>query len=495
MLRLSILKGASQLAVSQLLIAVCSFLRNIIIARQIGTDDYGIASTFALTVSLVEMTSNLALDRALVQDEKGGTPEMLASAHTLQFIKGLITAVLLFLLAKPLALLFGLPEIAWAYQLLAAIPLIHGLSHFGIVVRQRKMEFAATAINDALPQVTSLIVAASAALLVDDYRLMLLVLFVNSGLHALISHLLARVPYHWAWRRDLVARQLRFGWPLLVNGLLMFGIFQGDRVIIGATFDMHTLGWYSAGFSLCMLPTLIFARLCGYLLTPILSRGSHDQPAYRNHCSIALVSCFCFALLVVSFFAIAGGSMVYVSFGSDYVQVVEVIFLLALMQGLRIARIAPSIIANSQARTTNGMIANLFRSAVLPLALLVAVAGMGVKWIALCGVFGELLALSVSVYLLRLGDFKMQFVRQVTHLGTVFLVTCILLGIFVHPQPGEELLDNVLLLAAGAAIALLLATMLALSQQIVRQEMSPWIKNFLRSRSKHSGSQQGDSHV
>ena len=53
---------------------------------------------------------------------------------------------------------------------------------------------------------------------------------------------------------EYARRLLTFGWPLLVNGLLMFGIVQGDRLIIGTAYSVYDLGIYSVALTLAMAP-------------------------------------------------------------------------------------------------------------------------------------------------------------------------------------------------------------------------------------------------
>ena len=66
-LRKRILAGFSILAGGQILAQSFALVRNVIIARLISPDDFGIAATFVITVSLFEMISNLAVDQLLVQ--------------------------------------------------------------------------------------------------------------------------------------------------------------------------------------------------------------------------------------------------------------------------------------------------------------------------------------------------------------------------------------------------------------------------------------------
>ncbi|KUJ82998.1 hypothetical protein AVO43_10660 [Microbulbifer sp. ZGT114] len=479
-MRINLLKGASVLTLSQALVAACTFLRNIIIARHIDAENFGVATTFALTISLVEMTSNLALDRVLVQDRDGDSDDMLGSAHFLQFIKGLLIALVLFAIAYPVALLFGLGDKVWAFQLLAVVPVLHGLMNFDFVVRQRNLDFIPTAVYDAVPQIMILFVAFAASLLLEDYRVMLAVILLQATMQVLLSHILARRPYRWALRWSLAKRKLEFGWPLLVNGFLLFGIFQGDRVIIGSLYSMETLGWYSVAFSLCMLPTLIFAKLSASLLMPILSRSCDDAALFYRCGEFALISCVSFAVLTVVFFGIGGHGLVLLSFGEQYLQAATVITWLAVMQALRVVRIAPSIIANSQAHTKNAMIANIFRCVSLGFAVKLGLDGAPVAWVAATGIGGELIALSVSVSLVQIGPGKAVFVRslfQLMLLGGVLCYVAVALLSELLPKPDGSLTLALLQVVVAGITALLAALLLAITQRSVRWELTKVMQN------------------
>jgi O-antigen/teichoic acid export membrane protein len=449
------LKGASVLTVSQGLVAASSFLRNVVVARLISVEDFGIATTFSLTISLLEMTSNLALDRVLIQDDRGDSDAMLASAHLLQFIRGLLMGTILFLAAGPVATLFELPQVTWAFRALAAVPVIRGLVHWDAVSRQRKLDFKATAVVDALPQVTSVLIAYLGAMWLKDYRVMLLVVVGQVALTVGASHVLARRPYRWLFRRDLASKKLHFGWPLLINGLLMFGIFQGDRVLVGALFDMATLGWYSVAFSLVLLPTLLFAKVCGYLLMPGLSGTKHDPAKNSEQCLVALVLCFGCGAFLVTFFAIGGKSLLVLAFGEKYNPGNGLLMVLAIAQALRIMRVAPTMIANSQAATKNAMFSNMFRTLALPLAFTVAWLGHDVFWVAAAGIVGEGMALFASFRMLRLPGFKPRFVQQSMVMGAGFVVlAACAFGVSMQLEHSPSKLLNVLLVLGGGILGL-----------------------------------------
>jgi O-antigen/teichoic acid export membrane protein len=465
------LKGASLLSLSQTTVAVCSFLRNVIIARLISVEDFGIAVMFALVTTLLEMTSNLALDRILVQDDDGHSDAMLASSHALQFVRGVISGLILLLLAVPIAHLFKVPDVAWAFQILALLPVLRGLVHWDMVVHQRSMDFRATAIVDAAPAVLTLFIAWFAALWLRDYRAMLLVVLCQALLMILFSHLLARRPYRWSFRRDLARKKFKFGWPLLVNGLLMFGIFNGDRALVGALFDTTTLGWYGAAFALVLVPGMMFARVCGTLLMPGLSGSKNDPEPFSRQCGLALALCFGCAAFITVFFAIGGKALLLLAFGERYARGNELLMLLALGQAIRIARVAPAMISNSQARTTNAMYSNLVRIIGLPLAVVLALMGFGIEWVALSAILGELLAMAVSFKLVNIGAFHARFLRQSLIMSAGFIVLCVA-GYFAFEfiaEPRTVTLGLLLIVAGGLAGLLAAALVPALDPGIRAQ--------------------------
>ena len=46
-------------------------VRNLVVARLISVEDYGIAATFAISMAIVEMITALGLHQLIVQDSKG----------------------------------------------------------------------------------------------------------------------------------------------------------------------------------------------------------------------------------------------------------------------------------------------------------------------------------------------------------------------------------------------------------------------------------------
>ena len=149
------------------------FIRNLVIARLIGVEEFGVASTFLITFSFLEMVTDLALAQLIVQHKDGNDPRVVAAIKGLDILRGLCLGGLIFIFAGEIATLFGNAELVWAYQLIALQPIIASLSHPDQARLQREMRFE----NQIYSQLTGVLVTFLAiwplSLWFGDFRLMI----------------------------------------------------------------------------------------------------------------------------------------------------------------------------------------------------------------------------------------------------------------------------------------------------------------------------------
>lgn len=391
-LRKRILAGFSILAGGQILAQSFALVRNIIIARLISPDDFGIAATFVVTVSLFEMISNLAVDQLLVQASDGNKPRFLATAHVFQALRGLLNAGLIFGLAWPISYLFKVPEALWAFQCLAIVPLVIGFEHLDIKRLHRQLRFKRDVAAETVSQFILVAAAWPIGIWLGNYSAMLVLLIGQVIARTLLSHILASCPYRWALDRKFLYRILSFGWPLLINGLLMFGIFQGDKVIIGSFYSMTDLGMYAVAFTATMVPTMIVIRITGALCLPVLSSVKDVEQSFRRRFKLINQTHALVAITIASALIVGGQGLIDLVFDVKYTSAGLFIGWLAVMQMFRMVRAAPSLAAMARGDTRTMMLSNIVRSGAIIPMLAVAVLGTNIVWIAIFATIGEVAA-------------------------------------------------------------------------------------------------------
>lgn len=396
MLRSALLILSGNAAASLLTLA-----RNLIVARLISVENYGIASTFAIAMAVVEMASQLGLQQQIVQARNGDDPRFQAALQGFQVLRGVISGAILFLLARPIANFLDIPEIAWAYQVMAAVPVLNALQHFDIHRLNRHMRFWPLMLTGSVPALLSVIVLWPLSSYFGDYRVLLYAIVLQAVVAFVTSHLTAERPYRLIIDRTIMGESLRFGWPLLLNGILLFAVFQGDKLIVGRELGMVSLALFSMGVTLTLTPTLVMAKSVQNFFLPQLSRKV-ESPAPFLRLSVVTVQAvllsgllFCVAVLLL------GPPLVRVVLGGKYDPLIPYLAWLAIMQTLRVFKAGPAIVALALGRTGNPLVANIPRVLLLPVAWWVAVNTGDLLLIIWIAIAGEFLGLLLSLFLLR----------------------------------------------------------------------------------------------
>lgn len=399
--RATVLRGAALLTAGQAAGQVLSFARNIIVARLLSPEDFGIAAALAITLSLLTMISDLAADKLLIQANDGDAPELQATAHAWQVLRGVASALVLLALAPLIASLIRAPYATWAFAWLALVPLLRGLAHLDVKRLQRHLQFAPATASELVSQAAATALAWPLAHWLGDYSAVLWLVLAQTLLLSLTSHLLAQRRYALAWHRESARRLLAFGWPLLVNGLLLFCVFQGDRAIVGGAYSLYDLGIYSAAAALALAPTLFVASVSTSLALPVLSRKQDDPAEFRRRYvltsdGLALVS----GLLVVLFTG-GGAAVLHVVYGEKYLDGAACLAVLGAVQAVRLLRVAPTLAALAHGDSQNSMWANVWRAAALIPAGIAAASGASLVWIPVTALAGELAGELYAVLRLR----------------------------------------------------------------------------------------------
>lgn len=396
MLRSALLVVSGNTAGSLFLLA-----RNLLIARLIPVADYGIAATFATMLALVEMGSQLGLQKQIVQAKDGDDPKFQAALQGFHLLRGVISAALVFLIAHPLAQFLGIPEVAWAYQLLALVPLMLGFEHFDIHRLSRQTRFWPMFLTMSCPAILTFLMAWPLSIWLPDWRLMLYLMLAFPFFIAVTSQLTAERRYQIRLDPAVMGRSLKFGWPLLVNSALMYLIFHGDKLIVGRELGMEALAIFAIGVTFTLTPTLVLGRSLELMFLPKLSAAAHDDDTdFARMAQLALQAVSLAALGFVLGLVLVGAPAVHLLLGAKFDALIPLLIWFSIGQGIRMMKTGPGIVMFSQAKTSTAMIANIARVLVLPLAWWAVAQGYGMFAVLCIAIAGESVGFVVALALM-----------------------------------------------------------------------------------------------
>lgn len=407
--------------------SIVLFTRNLAVARLVSVENYGVAATFAVTMGVVELATNIGLHQLIIRARDGDDPVFQARLHGLNLFRSVLSAALLFVLAGPIATFLAIPEAAWAYRILALVPVLQGLQHFDMHRFTREGRFFAVAANQFLPAAIGLAAVWPLYRLIGGYEVMLYSLILQWGMAALISHLVAERPYRLGFDIGFLRTAFAFGWPLLLNSILLFAVMQGDRVIVGKWLGMENLAVFSMGLTLTMTPALILSTSIGQIILPRLSDHQERPDRFSPLAVAATEAGLLSGVVLVVGTAFLGPVVVRGLLGAAYQPVIALLVLFAIQQALRVAKNGVSTAAVARARTSIPMLANAARVLALVPAWIVARNGGSFETIILIGLVGEALGLAISLALgrARLGIALGPLTLPLLASGAVFAATAL----------------------------------------------------------------------
>ena len=478
------IRGSALLTGSEAIVYGASFVRNMLLARLLAKADFGIAATFSMVVMLLEFSQRLGISRFVVRDKEGAQPEFIAAAHLVQFVAGTLSAVLLAAAAWPLSGLFGLQEQRWAMIALALIPLLRSVEHLDVRRFERELRFGPSALIEMVPQVIITLAAWPMAVWLKDYRAVLVLLIGKTVMSCLGSHYLSERPYELKLHPEYVKRMLRFGWPLVVNGFLMFGVLHGDQFLVASFYTMSELGSYAAAATLTMAPTFFFGKVFNSVMLPVMA-GAQDSPAeFQRRYSQSLAVISLFSVVCVVGLSIGSEAIMRFVYGAKYVGSGILMTWLAAANAFRNLRIAPALAAIAKGDSENQMISNFWRVGALLPALFAALVHKPLWVIACTGIFGELLACTASFARLTRRD-RIPFRVSAFPIACVAALTAAAVGL--HFGLGSAISGPLSLVISGfsAAIAgLILVFLLPVLRAEVTTQWAAISRKGFRARLK-----------
>ncbi len=371
----------------------CSFLRNIILARVLTKADFGIAASFAVVSSLLEISGKMSFGNKVIQSPEAYDRKMLGSLQGFQLICSTLSAGLMMILSLPLAVYMKKPELDSALRVIAISSFIEGFRHLGIYRHAKMLNYGRIVAMDSIPQLLMTVAAFPLCAWLKDYHVILWLTVGKSVGSVLLSHLLAGEPFELSFEKNRMAEIWKFGFPLYVSGFVFALNAYGDRAVVASFYNFDKLGDYAGAISLVLAPGYSVCRIMGGIGLPMLAKAQGSFPDFvRRYKLYAQGSCI-FGTAFAAGFYLLGNTAIKMAYGNRYSNCGLILAWLALGFGFRIASGAVTSAAMAKGDTVNLLSFNLFRLTGVAAALIPAIFHLDLQWVAAAGAFFESVSL------------------------------------------------------------------------------------------------------
>ncbi len=394
----TLVKSGLQVALGQIGQQGLLLIRSIFVARLLPEQQFGIASTFMTVIAALDAMTEIGIEIYIVSNKDQDSIELQRTLHTMMILRGLVSALGIYLLAHPVAQLFGVPDSAWAYQWLAIVPLIRGFTHLDYKRFERSFRFWPGIIIIFLATLVNAIISVAVAwrtgspiAIVIGYVAQMFVMLVG-------THFTAERAYGLSFVGPRVKEIASFGSPLILNGMLIYVLSQGDRIIIGSMLGLRALENFAVVAILSAGITILVMRVTDAIYLPLLSDAKVGTPEYLKRFEASGAFTALTAIATLMFFGMLGFSFVKLTFGDKFSPTPLLVTLMGIQVALRLMRTWPqrAFLANSQ--TSILFYSNLIAVTGLAFAYYGAKYGYGIEGVAAGIAFAELVAVLHSIF-------------------------------------------------------------------------------------------------
>lgn len=271
-----------------------SFARNVILARLLVPEDFGVVVTLVTTLTFFQMASDLAFDKFIIRNTEHDPLELRDVVHFLNISRGLLIGLIVALSGGLVAHIYGADKYWWMYSALGVLPVIKGFEHLDYKVAQRDINFWPEIKSMISSQAIGLLVSVLWALWSRNVFSLVVGSIAQYTVFVLMTHFLAKSPYRLSFSRPITRKIFAFGVPLILSGLVAFVGSQGDRVVIASQMGLRELAAYGSVALIIGSANLLLMAAVGSVALPVLSRNSRDAGEFAK-----VVDSYCIATYVI----------------------------------------------------------------------------------------------------------------------------------------------------------------------------------------------------
>jgi lipopolysaccharide exporter len=300
-----------------------------VLARMLGTDDFGLVAVGLAVLALLEAISDGGVGTAVVW-RRQDPDKTAAVAMTISIIGAVLIGGAAFLAAPIISAIFFDHRSVEIIRALSVCLFLAGPSSVFVGLLQRDLAFRKRVIPEVIKAATKTVVSVFLAL--SGFGAWSLVYGHIAGMAAGLLALwwLSKWSPHLSLDRKIVSEILPFGIQMTLIGIVGVISKNADYMLIGHFLDVATLGIYVLAFALTDQIILGICWAASQALFPAYGAIQADLPALRRSYEDSLTGIVALTLPAAAGLVIVADPLVHVLYGEKWNEVIPAVQVLAI---------------------------------------------------------------------------------------------------------------------------------------------------------------------
>lgn len=280
-LRARVVRGGFWVFALRITNRLLGLARIIILARLLAPADFGLFGIALLAMSALETFSQTGFSAALIQ-KKQDTKSYLDTAWTVQVIRGVVLALVAFVISPYVAGFFDAPAAKPILQVIGLSVLLQGFTNIGVVYFQKELEFHKQFAYMFSGTLVDLSVAVTAAFLLKNVWALVYGLLAGAIVRLIVSYIIHPYRPRLGFNRQQFKELFGFGKWILGSSIIIFLLTQGDDALVGKVLGVTALGFYQLAYRLSNMPATEITHVISQVTFPAYSKLQDNLPRLRE---------------------------------------------------------------------------------------------------------------------------------------------------------------------------------------------------------------------
>lgn len=243
-------KGGFILILLRLSIRLIGLVSTMILFRILAPEDFGLVALAMVVVGLAEVLAEFGFEQTLLRNKHAVRSDY-DVAWTLTFLRGIVVATILLLIADPAAQYLNEPRLREIVYWLAVIPLLDGMTNIGIIDFSKNLQFGKDYVLRVSLKVISFCFTLYFAYTLRNYWALVIGILSGKCVGLFLGYLIH--PYRP--RFSLKGARAVFGFSIwiFINHLILYGGNQADKVMIQKYYDASMVGIFRVAEDICSI--------------------------------------------------------------------------------------------------------------------------------------------------------------------------------------------------------------------------------------------------
>lgn len=431
-LRSKVIQGGGVLALGSFADNLLRFVRNMILARLLAPDAFGLMAAIIATIAAAEAFAEVGLSQSVIQNKRGSEKEFLNIIWWLAFFRAVTLYIIAFFAAPFICNFLNKPDAVNIMRIAFIAILFRGITSPNILLLQKEFMFTRWVLLTQGASCTGVILAIVAAFYFRNIWALVLGYISEAFLICALSYifypLMPSFKFHSEYARDI----MRFSQKIFGLPILMVLYVQVDNFVIGKLLSLQILGLYYLARNLAEMPSMIFSKISSVFL-PTFSLLQDDKAKMKKTLLDLTEVIATFGIPFFMFFIVFSRQILSLTYTPEYGTVAIPFGILSVYVFLYMLS---SLIMNmviAAGSPDKHRMASLARTIFFLLVLYPATKYFGLIGATLSGLFSMVLCISIQVcYLRDMIDLSILEYLAIFKKGMVFALITLIPGILFN---------------------------------------------------------------